>query len=69
MVCTPVLQIGKQRDLSNIHRATQLLVTGGLSYDPPLPPAYTVNSVTAVWMSVVCLTFLTCDFSWRLILV
>ena len=35
MVCISVLQIGKQRDLSNIHRATQLLVTDGLGYDHP----------------------------------
>lgn len=40
MVSIPILQIGKQiqRDLSNIHRATQLLVSDGLGYDLPLPP-------------------------------
>lgn len=40
MVSIPILQIGKQsqRDLSNIHRATQLLVSDGLGYDlSPVP--------------------------------
>ena len=36
MVSVPVLLIGKQsqKDLSNILRATQLLVSDGLGYDP-----------------------------------
>lgn len=40
MVSIPILQIGKQsqRDLNNIHRATQLLVSDGLGYDLPSYP-------------------------------
>lgn len=61
MVSIPVLQIGKQnqRDLSNTQRATRLLVSDGLGYEPPalptLPLACTVNSITTIWISV-CLT-------------
>lgn len=49
MVSIPILQIGKQsqRDLSNIHRATQLLVSDGLGYDLlpypyPIPPPWSI---------------------------
>lgn len=67
MVSIPILQIGKlsQRDISNMHRATELLVSDGLGYDllpcpypHPPTPVYTVNKVTTIWISV-CLTFLT----------